>query len=377
MTIQIRSLNAADAPRWDAFVQQRPESTFFHLSGWKSVLERTFNHSCHFLYAEDGGEIVGILPLAQVKSLLFGNNLASLPFCVYGGIVANHDAAHTALRNSACKLADELRVDSLEMRNLNQREEDWPGKNLYVTFRKEIPEDPEQVLKFIPNKQRAVVRKGIKAGLQGDGEWDARRIYNVYSESVRDLGTPVFTAKYFHVLREVFGDQCRSLMITHEGRDVAGVLSFYFRDQVLPYYAGSTEAARPLYAHGFMYWELMRRSSEEGIRLYYYGGSTSEARNIKGVNHFMYWDLMRRAAARGYRVCDFGRSKVDTGSYSFKKNWGFEPEPLNYDYYLVKSDAIPEVNPTNPKYQLFIEAWKKLPLAVANFLGPFLARSLG
>lgn len=342
MNLSVKHLTPSDFVRWDAFVHSSDNGTFFHLSGWKTVLEKAFGHHCYFLYVEEAGDIVGILPLGHVKSLLFGNNLVSLPFCVYGGIIANSEQALQALRNAACQLAEELKVGALEMRNLSRQEPDWPSKSLYVTFRKEIPEDPEQVLTFIPNKQRAVVRKGIKAGLQGDTEWDAQRIYNVYAESVRDLGTPVFPAKYFRVLREVFGEQCRSLLITHQGKDVSGVLSFYYKDQVLPYYAGSTEAARPLYAHGFMYWELMRRSSEEGIRLF-----------------------------------DFGRSKVDTGSYSFKKNWGFVPEPLYYDYYLVKSTSIPEVNPNNPKYQLFIQAWKKLPLGVANFLGPWLAKSLG
>lgn len=342
MSFSIHSLGEDNAAQWDAFVHKSEHATFFHLAGWKTVLEKAFGHKTHFLYAQKEGEIAGILPLAQVKSFLFGNNLVALPFCVYGGILASSDEVHEALCQAACELARNLQVDSLELRNCEKAEADWPSKDLYVTFRKEIPQDPDEVLKFIPNKQRAVVRKGIKAELQGDDTWDARRIYSVYAESLRDLGTPVFSERYFRVLKEVFGQDCRSLMITHKGKDVAGVLSFYFKDQVLPYYAGSTEAARPLYAHGFMYWELMRRSAEEGIKIF-----------------------------------DFGRSKVDTGSYSFKKNWGFTPEPLNYSYYLVGAKEMPEVNPTNPKYQLLIKTWKRLPLCVANLIGPPLAKYLG
>ena len=342
MGLQIRELEERDCGRWDAFVGEAPSATFFHRAGWKTVLQRAFGHKTHYLYAERDGAIAGILPLAQVKSLLFGNTLASLPFCVYGGIVAVDEEVATALRNAATELAERQRVDALELRNVDPSNSGWPGKDLYVTFRKVIDSDPEKNLQAIPRKQRAMVRKGIKAGLQGEEDAGWERLYRVYSESVRNLGTPVFPAKYFRILREVFGDDCRVLMITHEGQDIAGVMSFYFRDEVLPYYGGSISLARALKGNDFMYWELMRRSGEEGIRIF-----------------------------------DYGRSKEGTGSYSFKKNWGFTPEPLHYEYYLVKADAVPEVNPMNPRYQLFIKAWKKLPLPVANFVGPFLARSLG
>lgn len=328
--------------RWDDYVAVSPESTFFHLSGWKTVLEKAFGHKTYFLYAESDGKIIGILPLAQVKSLLFGNTLVSTPFCVYGGIVADTQEAANQLRVRACELANDLKVDCLELRNTASSQSNWPQKDLYVTFRKAIAEDADAILKSIPNKQRAVVRKGIKAGLVSDEGWHEKEIYDVYSQSLRDLGTPAIPIKYFRVLREVFGDACRSLMIRHEGKNVAGVLSFYFKDQVLPYYAGSTPAARGVNAHGFMYWALMVNAREQGVDRF-----------------------------------DFGRSKIDTGSYSFKKNWGFEPEPLHYEYYLVKSTSVPQVNPTNPKYRLFINAWKKLPLVAANTVGPILARNLG
>lgn len=340
--IKIKELIDADINRWDAFVDSALDATFFHRAGWRSVIERTFGHKTYYLYAERNGEIEGVLPLSQVSSMLFGNNLISNPFCVYGGIIAANGEAASALRQAATDLADRLRVDALELRNMQPSGEDWPTKELYVTFRKEIDPDSEVNMKAIPRKQRAMVRKGIKAGLQGEEDGGWQRLFRVYSESVRNLGTPVFPAKYFRILREVFGDDCGVLMVTHEGQDIAGVMSFYFRDQVLPYYGGSVPAARSLKANDFMYWELMRRSGEQGVRIF-----------------------------------DYGRSKVGTGSYSFKKNWGFEPEPLSYEYHLVKSSSIPEVNPMNPKYQMFIKLWKRLPLPVANMIGPVLSRNLG
>ncbi|HEC17218.1 MAG TPA: FemAB family PEP-CTERM system-associated protein [Sedimenticola sp.] len=340
--LKIRELEKDGGARWDAFVQGCAEATFFHRAGWKAVIEQAFGHQTHFLYAERDGTIEGVLSLGHVKSLLFGNNLVSLPFCVYGGVAANTEEARAALEQAACALAERLRVDALEMRNLRPRHEDWPTKELHVTFRKTIDPDPEVNLKAIPRKQRAMVRKGINAGLKSELDQGCDRLYRIYAESVRNLGTPVFTRRYFQTLRNVFGPDCEVLMITHEGRDIAGVMSFYFRDEVLPYYGGSTFAARNLKANDFMYWELMRQAGERGVRLF-----------------------------------DFGRSKKGAGSYSFKKNWGFTPEPLHYEYYLVKAREMPEINPTNPKYQLFINAWKRLPLPVANLVGPMLAKDLG
>tara|TARA_R110002110_G_scaffold91264_1_gene237388 strand:- start:45809 stop:46840 length:1032 start_codon:yes stop_codon:yes gene_type:complete len=343
MTLLVKTMEASVAAQWDAYVLATEGSTFFHRAGWAEVLERAFGHKTHFLYAEDEGDIVGVLPLAEVKSILFGHSLASTPFCVYGGIVADSEAVAAALRGHACRLAERLKVDALEMRNTSPGNIGWPVKELYYTFRKPIDEDDEVNLKGIPNRQRAMIRKGIKEGLQSAWDDDTDRLYRVYSESVRNLGTPVFTSSYLKILKEVFGSDCSVLMITCEGHDIAGVMNFYFKDEVLPYY----------------------------------GGSTSQARTVKGVNHFMYWELMRLSNAQGCRVFDFGRSKAGTGPFSFKKNFGFEPQPLPYEYYLVKADVMPDLNPSNPKYQALIKVWSRLPLPIANFIGPHLARYLG
>jgi FemAB-related protein (PEP-CTERM system-associated) len=335
-------MSLADKGRWDTFVLSHPEGTFFHRAGWAEVIERAFGHRTHFLLAESGGALCGVLPLAHVRSRLFGNTLSSTPFCVYGGALTTSDAAQLALEREAIRLAEKLGVGQLELRHRRERHPDWPRKDLYVTFAKEIEPDPESNLKAIPRKQRAMVRKGIQAGLQAETEPDVERFFLAYSESVRSLGTPVFSKHYFSLLRQVFGDDSEVLTISLDGRLIGSVLSFYFRDQVLPYY----------------------------------GGGTAEARQVKG-NDFMYWTLMCRAAQRGIRWFDFGRSKINTGSYHFKKNWGFEPEPLHYEYHLVRSRAVPDVNPLNPKYRLFIAIWKRMPLALSRMLGPMIARNLG
>ena len=339
---QVHELDAAAQSRWDAFVNACPEATFFHRAGWKQVLERAFGHRSFYLYAERDGGICGVLPLVQVRSLLFGNALVSTPFCVYGGTAAADEAACIALDQAAVELAQRLRVDYLELRNRRARHPDWPAKDLYATFRKPIDPDPERNLLAVPRKQRAMIRKGIDAGLQAQPEPDVERFYAAYSESMRNLGTPVFGLRYFRILHEVFADDCEVLTVNQGNRLVAGVLSFFFRDEVLPYY----------------------------------GGGTTQARALKG-NDFMYWEVMRRACERGYRVFDYGRSKRGSGSYAFKKNWGFEPEPLHYECRLVRARTLPDLSPANPKYRLFIRRWSQLPLAVSRLAGPPIAKYLG
>ena len=340
--VAVHRFAESDAARWDAYVEAHPDATFFHRAGWRRVIEAAFGHRTHFLLAERGGEIVGVLPLAEIRSRLFGHSLASLPFCAYGGILADHDAAYRALDEAAQALAIRLEVGALEYRNQAAQHARWPSKDLYVTFRKAIEPETEANMNAIPRKQRAMVRKGIKAGLVGEIDADTSRFFRAYSASVHRLGTPVFSRRYFRLLKEEFGDDCEVLTVHLDGKLVSSVLSFYFRDEVLPYY----------------------------------GGGVAEARAVAG-NDFMYWDLMRRACERGLKVFDFGRSKRGTGSFDFKKNWGFEPAPLYYEYFLVKDREVPEINPLNPKYRLFIQAWKKMPLALANTIGPHIVKNLG
>jgi FemAB-related protein (PEP-CTERM system-associated) len=334
--------NAA-AQQWDDFVLTCPGATFFHRSGWQKVVSSVFRHDTYFLYAESQGRIEGVLPLAHVNSLLFGNSLVGLPFAVYGGVAATNPQAAQLLEQQAQQLARELKVDHLELRNIDQRHADWPNQDLYVTFRKEILPQEEANLLAIPRKQRAMIRKGIKNGLLSGIDRNADLFFELYADNVHRHGTPAMPKRYFQALLDEFGTDCEVLTVTGpSGQPLSSVLSFYFRDEVLPYYAGDSEEARDLAA-----------------------------------NDFKYWELMRRACARGLKVFDYGRSKQGTGSYDFKKNWGFEPRPLHYEYCLYKSKAIPQNNPSNAKYKLMIETWRRMPIGLANWLGPFIVRNLG
>jgi FemAB-related protein (PEP-CTERM system-associated) len=339
--LEIRELGAESAA-WDAFVLAHPDGTFFHRAGWKRVVEESFGHKAPFLYVASGRDIRGVLPLVHIKSRLFGNGLSSTAFCVYGGPLAADDAARDALDAAATERMHGLGADYLEYRQLRRTHPDWPCKDqLYATFRRPIDPDNEKNLKAIPRKQRAVVRQSLQRGLTlvEDGVGD---FFRIYSESVRNLGTPVFSERYFARLKAVFGTDCRITSVVHGGARVTSLVTFYFRDEVLPYYAGGTAAAREV-----------------------------------GAFDFMYWMLIAEGAERGLRIFDFGRSKLGTGHFAFKKNWGFAPQPIYHEYQLRPGHEIPDVNPLNPKYRIFIAAWKRLPLAIANRIGPLIARDLG
>lgn len=338
----VRTLDATKEAEWNEFVRSREDGTFFHLCQWKRVIERAFNHSSHYLFCERNGRISGVLPLVHVRSRLFSNALISTPFCVYGGILAADEEAQRALESAAIDLAEKLDVSYLEMRQRYSRDRGWVSKDLYFTFRKSIASDPETNFGRIPRKQRAMIRKGMQAGLRSVVDDDVKRLYRVYSESVRNLGTPIFSCRYLRLLKEIFADACDVVTILHNGQAVSSVMNFYFRDEVLPYYGGGTNAARIFKANDFMYWEVMRRAIERNVRLF-----------------------------------DFGRSKVDSGAYQFKKHWGFEPQPLYYQYHLVRSRSIPDLSPLNPKYRRAIATWRQLPLWLTQWVGPWLARSLG
>lgn len=334
--ITVRYFVPEDRKGWDAFVKNHPKSTFFHLAGWKDIVETSFNHKPHYFIAEEKEKIKGVFPLFHVKSLLFGNFLVSVPFVVYGGICADNSEVYNLLLEEGKKLARQLGVDYLELRNLEQNEYNLPIKDLYVTFRREIFEDIDENMSVIPRKQRRMIRVGINNGCQSKiGKEHLKEFYDIYAHSLRNLGTPVFPYSLFKNIMRVFDDACKILSVWHQGRMVAAVMTFFFKDIVMPYYGGALRDS-------FRY----------------------------AVNDFMYWELMKYGCENGYKTFDFGRSKRGTGSYDFKRHWGFEPEPLPYQYYMVKQKETPNLSPLNPKFKPLISLWKRMPLPITKAIGP-------
>ncbi len=343
IALTVRPMDERDLPRWDGFVQSHKDATFFHRSGWHGIFQDIFRLSPRYLIAERGADIAGILPLVYQRSALFGNALIAAPFCVEGGPIAVDEQAGSALVAAALAIQAETAAPYVEFRSRRARQAGWTVRgDLYATFSGPLSADDKENLLAIPRKQRAVVRKTLESKLISEVSGHVDDVFRVYAESVRNLGTPVFAKRYFSALKKTFGPDCDAVVIRDDGIPVSAVLNFYHKDTVLPYYGGGTAAAR---------------------------------RN--GANDFLYWEVMRRAAQRGYRRFDFGRSKAGTGAFAFKKNWGFSPEWLEYEYHFLAGQKMPDKNPLNPKYSLFIEAWKKLPLPIANFIGPWIIRGLG
>ena len=342
---RVRVAAPDDAALIARFVAAAPDARAFHRPEWLCAVERASGHETHVLLAEAGREIAALLPLHAVHSPLFGRALVSTGFAVDGGILG--DAAHVnALAEAATRLAARLSCGAIELRGGPLPSgEGWHIKtDSHAGFVAPLATDDDAQLTAIPRKQRAEVRKGLGLDMAlqiGTTPQDRAMHYAVYAQSVRNLGTPVFPRALFDAVLDQFGDSADILTVLHQGEPVASVLSLYHRGAVMPYWGGGVHAARALRA-----------------------------------NDVMYYRLMCHARTRGCDRFDFGRSKVDSGAFHFKRNWGFVPQPLAYAGWTADGVAPRDVNPLSPRYQARIRLWQKLPLAIANRLGPLIANGL-
>ena len=346
--VRVANLNlATDARMVEAFVRAHPASTPFHLPAWSVATEKGCGQKAHYLMAESRGEVVGVLPLTETRSLLFGRALVSAGFAVGGGVLAYDDAVAALLIERAMALATSLKCPTLELKGgARPASSSWHhDTETYIGFTRPLAADDGAELLAIPRKQRAEVRKSLENGLTievGSGPRDRAAHYATYTASVRNLGTPVFPRTLFNAVLDGFGNDADILTIRHNGTPVASVLSLYHNGAVMPYWGGGTAAAR-------------------GLR----------------ANELMYYALMNHARARGCTDFDFGRSKVGTGAAAYKKNWGFEPQSLSYAKHSLDGSPPRSINPLDPKYALQVRLWQKLPLPIANLMGPMIARGLG
>jgi len=334
--------------RIDAFVAGHPLGTPFHRPAWLNAVAIGTGNRALALVAERRGEIAGYLPLNEIHSPVFGRLLASSGFAVDGGLLAGAGLDCEAMFRAAEELAVRRSCPSIELRGgaLPEVRPGWTlRRDSHCGFVRPLAGDDEAQLNAIPRKQRAEVRKGLGNDLSvavGSGEDDRSAHYAVYAESVRNLGTPVFPRALFDAVLDGFGEAANILTVRHEGRPVASVLSLYDRGAVMPYWGGGTWQARALRA-----------------------------------NDRMYFELMLHARRRGCDSFDFGRSKTNSGAYHFKRNWGFEPEPLTYAAWTAPGAEKRDADPTSAKHALQIAIWRRLPLPVANRFGPLIARGLG
>lgn len=343
-TVRAASLHdPAEARRIAGFVAEL-RGSLFHLPHWLTGVERGTGQRAAGLVAERMGTITGWLPLTEVRSALFGKALVSSGFGVGGGILACGDEAAQALAEGAREHALRARFASVELRGgaIPDGWEQWSDK--HCGFERALEGDDEAELLAIPRKARAEVRKGLGFGHRitvGRAPADLAAHYACYSASVRNLGTPVFPRALFRAMLEAFPDHSDILTVWQGETPLASVLNFYHEGAVMPFWGGGVFAARAARA-----------------------------------NEVMYYELMLHARARGMTRFDFGRSKTGSGPFAFKKNWGFEPVPLTYGVWSAPGAPARNIDPTDASYSRKIELWKKLPLPVANTLGPWIARGL-
>jgi FemAB-related protein (PEP-CTERM system-associated) len=331
----IRPATPADAADIDAFVRAHPDATPFHLPAWTQAVARGCGQRDRTLVATRDCAIVGVLPLTEVRSPLFGNALVSAGFAVDGGVLGEGDFTPALL-----DLAHARGCGTVELRG-GALPPGWAADDTtYLGFARDLAASDEAELAAIPRKQRAEVRKALANALEvvTGGRDLADEHYRIYAESVRNLGTPVFPRALFRAVLETMDADI--LTVRQAGKPVASVLSLYLNGTVYPFWGGGSEAAR-------------------GLR----------------ANDRMYFALMAHARAGGCTRFDFGRSKAGTGPAAFKKNWGFEGRPLAYAKW--SEGGARNVNPLNPKYALMVRTWQRLPLPVANMVGPWISRGLG
>lgn len=337
----VKLSDAAALARIDAFVREHPDGQVFQRPAWLQAVARGCGQDGLFLIAESRGRLDGIVPITQMRSRLFGKALVSSAFGVGGGIVGT-DQAVAALSGAIIAHAQAQGYPSIELRGGAAPSGEWQVQDgAHANFARDLAADDEAALLAIPRKQRAEVRRAMGFELDvefGRGRRDRDAHYAIYAASVRNLGTPVFPRRLFEAMLDGFGDDAEILTVRREGVALASVLSFRHAGTIMPFW----------------------------------GGGTAEARTWR-ANDAMYWELIKHARAIGCTRFDFGRSKVGSGAFAFKKNWGFEPEPVRYWTFGGKRS----VSPNDARYQRKIALWKKLPLPVANFIGPYISRGLG
>ena len=337
-----------EAARIEAFVAGHPQGTVFHRPVWQQAVAQGTGNVALALICERGLEIGAYLPLMEIHSPVFGRVLASSGFAVGGGVLQTRDADGDALIAAAEELAQRRSCPTIELRGgpIPFGRAGWAARDgSHCGFAGDLASDDEAQLTAIPRKQRAEVRKSLNGDLTvhtGRDRQDRDAHYAVYAESVRNLGTPVFPRTLFEAVLDGLGEDADILTVRHRGAPVASVLSLYHCGAVLPYWGGGTWNAR-------------------GLR----------------ANERMYYELMLHARRRGCTRFDFGRSKTGSGPFHFKKNWGFEPEPLHYASWTAPGSPVRDANPDSAKLALQVAIWRRLPLGIANRLGPPIARGLG
>jgi len=329
---------------WDKFVMNQPKGTIYHLYGWKDIIERAYSHKSFYLVAKDGGGIVGILPLFRVKSLLFGDQLVSLPFLDVAGILCEDVNITENLIESGKNLAHELGVDSLSLRHFESVLKEGTDDLEKVALKLGLEKDINQMLKRIPSERRNRIKKCQKVGLTATmvGAEGVDDFYRVFKVNMRDLGSPVHSKLFFEEMFRHIKDNVKIAFVRFEGMTIGAALCLFWRGTIHVPWVSSLRAY-------FKYYP----------------------------NILLYWHVMKYGCENGYRELDFGRSSQNSGTYEFKRQWGANPVQLHWEYYLTNANrASVHIKKEDSVFPLMIKIWKKIPVSAATWLGPKIRKGI-
>lgn len=341
--LQLTHTDRIDVSEWQSFVDSIAHSNVYHDAAWCELIKSNFKHTpCYITCREPDGSLCGVFPVIHLQSKLFGSFMISVPYFNYGGPLSESGAIDKAMLAYAADIAGELNCSHLEVRDTCPRE-GWVAKQHKVTMILPLPENDEVLDKQLGTKIRAQVNRAAREGLEFNfgGSELLPDFYRVFSRNMRDLGTPVYDKQFFASILETFPEKAHLAVVRHGDKPVAAGFLLGHKDKLEIPWASSLREANPL-----------------------------------GVNMFLYRQILRVSIESGYAFFDFGRSSIDASTYKFKKQWGADEHPLYWHYWLKDADELPELNPNNPKYKLAISVWQRLPVVVANAIGPKLVRNL-
>jgi serine/alanine adding enzyme len=340
--LDICELEKKDEMAWDDYILKSEHSTFYHQIGWRNVVEKTYKHKPIYLIAKEEGEIKGVLPLFLMKSMFFGKKLVSVPFAPYGGVCADDELIEKALIEEAKRITKEYGADYLELRQFNGNETRFVTNDAYVTSILKLDKNPDVMWTAFRKSMRRYVRKAVKNNFHvTKNSKNLEDFYNIYSQNMRNLGTPAHSYSFFRNILHDFPEYTKIATIEYRGKVISTIFLLYFKNTVI----------------------------------YGWGASLREYLELN-PNYLLFWEIIKYSCEKCLDFFDFGRSQPNTGVFLFKEGWGAEPKQLYYQFYLNKVKKMPDTGQSNPKRQKFAKVWSKLPLHLANKVGPILRSNI-
>ena len=341
--INIRDTGFNDEKSWNNYLKQNTQGNFYQRYEWKNIIESNFGHECNFMIAEQDHNVVGLFPMVYIKSNIFGKIISSMPFVNFGGLIGDSQDIVDLLLQEAETLAVKHCADYVEIRSLDSVSEQLPTSLKKISMTLDLDPDPDTLWNNFQSKHRTNIRRVYKENVHVEyGCLDLLdTFYHLMSQSWKGLGTPIYRKSYFESILKTFPEETLIFVAYQDNIPVATAFNGYYKGTVEGMWAGALPSSRKTQP-----------------------------------NYVLYWEMIKHACESGHKHFHLGRSSADSGAEAFKKKWKAYSKQLYWQYILNNQETMPELNVNNPKYNLAIKAWRKLPLKLTTIIGPMLARSI-